>query len=109
MLGNLLSNALRHTPAGGVVTLSARCERDRVLVEVTDTGEGLTAEQLPHVFERFYRGDSARDRDHGGSGIGLTIVKALVEAHGGRITAGSDGPGQGATFTVVLPAATSAG
>lgn len=108
VLGNLLSNALRHTPAGGVVTLSARCERDRVLVEVADTGEGLTAEQLPHVFERFYRGDSARDRDHGGSGIGLTIVKALVEAHGGRITAGSDGPGQGATFTVVLPAAESA-
>jgi signal transduction histidine kinase len=63
----------------------------------------LTAEQLLHVFERFYRGDTARDRDHGGSGIGLTISKALVEAHGGRISAQSAGPGRGSTFTVVLP------
>lgn len=102
VLGNLLSNSLRHTPAGGVVTLSAACERDRVVIEVADTGEGLTAEQLPHVFERFYRGDSARDRDHGGSGIGLTISKALVEAHGGRVSVRSDGPGRGATFTVTL-------
>jgi signal transduction histidine kinase len=83
--------------------LSARSERDRVVIEVADTGEGITAEQLPQVFERFYRGDSARDRDHGGSGIGLTISKALVEAHGGRISVHSAGPGQGSTFTVVLP------
>ncbi len=105
VLGNLLSNALRHTPAGGVVTVTARCERDRAVIDVADTGEGLTAEQLGHVFERFYRGDTARDRDHGGSGIGLTISKALVEAHGGRITARSEGLGRGATFSVELPAA----
>jgi signal transduction histidine kinase len=103
VLGNLLSNALRHSPSGSGVTLSARPDADRVVIEVADTGDGLTAEQLPHVFERFYRGDSARDRDHGGSGIGLTISKALVEAHGGRISAQSAGPGRGSTFTVVLP------
>lgn len=105
VLGNLLSNALRHSPSGGGVTLSARPDGDWVVIEVADTGDGLTTEQLPHVFERFYRGDSARDRDHGGSGIGLTISKALVEAHGGRISAQSAGPGQGSTFTVVLPRA----
>ncbi len=104
VLGNLLSNALRHTPAGGQVSLSARADRDGVVVQVSDTGDGLTAEQLSHVFERFYRGDTARDRDHGGSGIGLTISKALVEAHGGRIAATSAGAGQGSTFTVHLPA-----
>lgn len=103
VLGNLLSNALRHTPTGGRVSLSTRVDRHGVVVDVTDTGDGLTAEQLSHVFERFYRGDTARDRDHGGSGIGLTISKALVEAHGGRISATSAGPGQGSTFTVVLP------
>lgn len=102
VLGNLLSNALRHTPAGGIVTVSARSDAGRVVIEVADTGDGLTADQLPHVFERFYRGDTARDRDHGGSGIGLTISKALVEAHGGRIAAQSAGPGRGSTFTVVL-------
>lgn len=103
VLGNLLSNALRHTPAGGTVTVSVRPDPAGVAIEVGDTGDGLTGEQLSQVFERFYRGDSARDRDHGGSGIGLTISKALVEAHGGRITAQSDGLGAGSTFTVVLP------
>jgi signal transduction histidine kinase len=75
-----------------------------VRVTVTDTGEGIAAEHLPHIFERFYRADTARDRAHGGSGIGLAISKALVEAHGGTIAAGSRGLGHGATFTVVLPA-----
>jgi signal transduction histidine kinase len=105
VLGNLLSNALRHTPGGGRVTLSAHANSGRVVIEVSDNGEGLTAEQLAHVFERFYRGDSARDRDHGGSGIGLTISKAIVEAHGGAISVRSDGIGRGSTFTVALPAA----
>lgn len=105
VLGNLLSNALRHTPGGGRVTLSAHASSGRVVIEVSDNGEGLTAEQLAHVFERFYRGDSARDRDHGGSGIGLTISKAIVEAHGGAISVRSDGLGRGSTFTVSLPAA----
>lgn len=107
VLGNLLDNALRHTPAGGVVTVAARpVEADgAVSLTVTDTGEGIAAEHLPHVFERFYRADRARDRQHGGSGIGLAIVKALVEAHGGSVGASSPGSGAGASFTVRLPAA----
>lgn len=106
VLGNLLDNALRHTPPGGTVTLSAAATHGgSVELRVTDSGEGIDAEHLTHVFERFYRVDTARDRGHGGSGIGLAIVKALVEAHGGTVTAASDGPGHGATFTVTLPPA----
>ena len=105
VLGNLLDNALRHTPPGGTVTVTAEAVTDprSVQVRVADTGEGIPAEHLPHVFERFYRVDRARDRAHGGSGIGLAIAKALVEAHGGTITASSPGPGRGTTFTVTLP------
>lgn len=103
VLGNLLDNALRHTPSGGVVTVRTRQSGDRVLLEVTDTGEGIKADSLGHVFERFYRADMARDRARGGAGIGLAISKALVEAHGGQISAYSPGKGQGATFTVLLP------
>ncbi|AGF72192.1 sensor histidine kinase [Corynebacterium halotolerans] len=104
VMGNLLSNALRHTPTGGQVTVSAvRQGSGTVLIEVADTGEGLTGDQLGHVFERFYRGDTARGRDNGGSGIGLTISRALVEAHGGALTATSAGPGAGAVFTIRLP------
>lgn len=106
VLGNLLSNALRHTPADGTVTMSARADGHRVVIDVADTGEGIAGDQLPHVFERFYRGDSARDRDHGGSGIGLTISKAIVEAHRGTIEVRSDGVGAGSTFRVSLPATT---
>lgn len=107
VLGNLLDNALRHTSAGGQVSLTARRSDDRPGVKfvVSDTGEGIPAEHLPHVFERFYRVDRARDRAHGGSGIGLTIVKALVEAQGGSVTVDSDGPGRGTTFTAVVPIA----
>lgn len=104
VLGNLLTNALRHTPAGGAVTVRAVTPGPRRLaIQVADTGEGIAAAHLPQVFERFYRGDTARDRDHGGSGIGLTISRALVEAHGGTLTAASPGLGQGAVFTVELP------
>ena len=104
VLGNLLSNALRHTPAGGTVSIGASLpDPGHVVIRVADTGEGIGAEQLPHIFERFYRGDTARDRDHGGSGIGLTIAKALAEAHGGTLTADSPGPGGGAVFTLTLP------
>lgn len=106
VLGNLLDNALRHTPREGRVTVrTRRGGGGGVLVEVADTGEGIAAESLGHVFERFYRADAARDRVHGGSGIGLAISKALVEAHGGRLTAHSDGPGAGATFVLELPSA----
>jgi len=105
VLGNLLDNALRHTPAGGCVTISASLSPGTGDVElsVADTGEGIPAEHLPHVFERFYRVDTARDRTHGGSGIGLAIAKALVETHGGQLTATSPGTGQGSTFRIVLP------
>lgn len=105
-LANLLDNALRHTPAGGQVTVTADRHGGEVRLTVTDTGEGIAPEHLPHIFERFYRADNARDRGHGGSGIGLAIVRAFVAQHGGRVTAASDGPATGATFTVVLPAVT---
>ncbi|GGG62112.1 two-component sensor histidine kinase [Kocuria dechangensis] len=104
VLGNLLTNALRHTPPGGTVTVRTTTSSPHHLaIQVADTGDGIAAEHLPQVFERFWRGDTARDRDHGGSGIGLTISKALVEAHGGALTATSSGPGHGAVFTVELP------
>lgn len=108
VLGNLLDNALRHTAPGGTVTLACRRTGRWVEYSVTDTGEGVAAEHLPHLFDRFYRVDSARDRNHGGSGIGLAIAKALVEAHGGGISATSPGPGAGASFLVRLPAAPTA-
>ncbi len=104
VLTNLLENALRHTPPGGHVTLEAGVSGHGVRFRVTDTGEGIAADHLPHLFERFYRADNARDRSHGGSGIGLAIVRAVVTAHGGQAAAASAGPGSGATFTITLPA-----
>ena len=106
VLTNLLGNALQYTPAGGTVTVRAGREGGRVAVAVADTGIGIAAEHLPHVFDRFYRVDRSRARASGGSGIGLTIVRHLVEAHGGSIRAESAGPGRGSTFTVILPLAT---
>ncbi|MCB0906244.1 MAG: HAMP domain-containing protein [Nocardioidaceae bacterium] len=105
VLANLLDNALRHTPDHGRVTLSCTSRGAWVELTVEDTGAGIAPEHLPHVFDRFYRVDSARDRASGGSGIGLAIAKALVENHGGTITATSPGPGRGARFVVRLPAA----
>ncbi|WP_062202675.1 sensor histidine kinase [Demequina salsinemoris] len=105
VLGNLVDNALRHTPSGGTVTLTARPDDAGVAFVVADTGAGIAPEHLPHVFERFYRADTARDRASGGSGVGLAIVSALVAAHGGMVRAESAGLGRGATFTVTLPAA----
>lgn len=107
-LGNLLDNALRHTPPGGRVTVTARRRDGSVEIAVADTGDGIPAEHLPRIFERFYRVDDGRSRDRGGSGIGLAITRALVEAHGGRIRADSPGTGAGATFTIRLPARTDA-
>jgi len=103
VLGNLLDNALRHTPGGGQVSLTAARIGSQAVFTVADDGEGIAAQHLPHIFERFYRVDSARDRLRGGSGIGLAIAKALTEAHGGHINAASRGPGQGTTFTVSVP------
>jgi signal transduction histidine kinase len=102
---NLLGNALRYTPAGGTVRLSAERQGAVVVLTVADTGLGIAPEHLPHLFERFYRVDKARSRALGGSGLGLTIAQAIVEAHGGQITAASPGPGQGATFAFTLPLA----
>ena len=105
VLTNLLDNALRHTDAGGGVEVTTAVGSDQVEVSVIDTGDGITAEHVPHVFERFYRADAARDRNHGGAGIGLAIAKALIEAHGGSISARSDGRDQGSTFALRLPKA----
>jgi two-component system, OmpR family, sensor histidine kinase BaeS len=103
----VLTNALRYTPAAGQVSLSiSRTPAgNEVLFPVADSGMGLAAEHLPHLFERFYRVDKSRSRAVGGSGIGLTIARAIVEAMGGRIWAESPGPGQGSTFSFTLPVA----
>jgi len=103
---NLLNNALEHTPAGGSVTASVTLAGDEAIVAIADTGEGIAPEHLAQVFERFFRVDPSR-RHVTGSGIGLTISRAIVQGHGGEVTAHSDGPGAGATFTVRLPAARS--
>jgi signal transduction histidine kinase len=105
VLANLLDNALRHTPTGGTVTLSARGDDGAALLVVSDTGDGLERGELERIFERFYRSDQSRSRDRGGSGIGLTIARALVEAHGGALWAESDGRGAGSRFICRLPAA----
>jgi two-component system sensor histidine kinase BaeS len=103
VLANLLTNALRHTPPGGIVQASAGQRADRLEMVVSDDGEGIAAEHLDRVFERFYRVDPARARASGGTGIGLAIVRAIVEAHGGSVLASSEGLGRGATFTLRLP------
>ncbi|TKJ29039.1 MAG: two-component sensor histidine kinase [Chloroflexi bacterium B3_Chlor] len=102
VLFNLLDNALRHSPAGAAITVKATELEEAVQVDVTDQGAGLDEQELPLVFERFYRGDKARSRVTGGAGLGLTIVKQLVEAHEGEVWAQSDA-GRGATFSFALP------
>ncbi len=102
VLGNLLDNALRHTPAGGAVKLAASTAPGIIRITVGDTGPGIPPEDLPHVFERFYRADKSRARDQGGSGLGLPIAKSIVEAHGGRIWAESN-PGEGTNIIIEIP------
>lgn len=109
VLGNLVENALRYTPRGGLVTLRAHGETSitppRMLTfEVADTGPGIAPDALPYIFERFYRTDRARARETGGSGLGLAIVQRLVEAQGGQVHVNST-PGKGTTFRVILPIA----
>ncbi|KOV79551.1 MULTISPECIES: sensor histidine kinase [unclassified Streptomyces] len=103
-LGNLVSNALRHTPADGTVTLAARRDGDEAVLTVTDTGSGIAPEDLPLVFERFWRAEKSRSRRTGGSGLGLSIVRHLVAAHGGTAGVTSE-PGAGTVFTLRLPSA----
>lgn len=103
VLLNLLGNALQYTPPDGQVEVTVSQAGREIIVRVRDSGAGIAPEHLPHVFERFYRVDKSRARTGGGSGIGLTIAKHLVEAHGGEIWAESDGPGQGSTFAFKLP------
>jgi len=123
-LQNLLSNALNHTLSGGKVTVTldagelnggdsapanpqmppGRAPRNGWRIQVADTGNGIAPEHLPHVFDRFYRADPSRSREMGGSGLGLAIAQALIQAHGGAITAASPGAGKGSLFTIWLPA-----
>jgi signal transduction histidine kinase len=103
VLSNLVSNALRYTPPGGKVTLSAHQEGAWVVLGVQDTGAGIAPGILPHVFERFYRGDRARTQSSDESGLGLAIAKSIVELHGGSISAASTGLGKGSQFSIRLP------
>jgi signal transduction histidine kinase len=100
---NLVANAVRHTPQRGRIELTARRMNGQVRLTVRDSGPGIPPEHLPRVFDRFYRVDAARDSGSGGSGLGLSIVRAIVEAHGGTVTA-SSGDSGGAVFDVRLPA-----
>src|SRR5262245_6401408 len=102
VLRNLLTNAVAATPHGGRIEIAARAEDGMVAVSVRDSGNGIAAEHLPHVFERFYRADPSRARATGGAGLGLAIVKGIVEAHGGSVAAASE-PGRGATLRFTLP------
>jgi histidine kinase len=103
VLTNLVGNALQYTPSGGKVTLLVRRELYDVLFSVIDNGIGISADQIPLIFNRFYRTDKSRTRTSGGSGIGLTIAKALVIAHQGKIWAESKGEGKGSTFSFLIP------
>jgi signal transduction histidine kinase/ActR/RegA family two-component response regulator len=100
---NLLANAARFTPAGGAISIETVEEDSEIAIAVRDTGEGIEAAFLPHVFEPFRQQPRGTPRDHASFGLGLALVRIIVEAHGGRVTAHSEGPGRGATFTVVLP------
>jgi signal transduction histidine kinase len=102
VVANLLDNALNHTPSGGTVTIAVSADKDGVLVSVSDTGEGIPAEHLPYIFERFYKVDDARSRKTGGAGLGLAIAKQMVELHGGKIWVDSEA-GKGSKFSFTLP------
>jgi signal transduction histidine kinase len=101
---NLLNNALQHTPSGGRIDVTVSRSGHTPYLQVSDTGEGIPPEDLPHIFLRFYRGDRARQRGAGNAGLGLAIVRWIVDAHGGDIKVQSE-PGRGARFTVTLQAA----
>jgi signal transduction histidine kinase len=104
VLQNLIDNALRHTPAGGRVTVTTEAREREVLITVADTGSGIPKDHLPHIFERLYRVDKSRDSRSGGAGLGLAIARQIVELHGGRIMVESE-PGRGTAFSFSLPLA----
>jgi signal transduction histidine kinase len=108
VLWNLLNNAVKFTPPHGTVAVTARQDGDAVAITVTDTGQGIPAEILPHVFEMFRQGEPGTSSTHGGLGLGLSIARTLVELHGGTIHAESAGAGAGARFVIRLPAAAAA-
>ena len=103
IVNNLLTNALHHTLANGQIMVSVEQVDATLQIRFKDNGSGIAAEDLPHLFDRFYRVDSSRSREQGGTGLGLAIVRAIVETHGGSVTAVSNGIGQGSTFTLQLP------
>jgi signal transduction histidine kinase len=100
---NLVGNAFRYTPQNGEIVLAAKADDQAIHLQVRDNGSGIAPEDLPNIFDRFYRGDKARQQN-GESGLGLAIARSIVEAHGGTIAVQS-APGEGATFTIILPAA----
>jgi CheY-like chemotaxis protein len=102
---NLLSNAIKFTPRGGRVQIRSERVNSHLEIVVSDTGQGISHDFLPHVFDRFRQADQKTSRQHGGMGLGLAIVRHLVEMHGGTVSANSEGEGKGATFTVMLPIA----
>jgi signal transduction histidine kinase len=102
ILNNLLSNALRYTPDGGKIEINLKADREKMLVSVHDNGSGISEENLPYIFERFYRADRSRSRSEGGSGLGLAIALQIAVLHGGTLTAGNH-PQGGAVFTLSLP------
>ena len=105
MFSNLLNNAAKYTPEGGRVAVTAAAAGGRVTVRVRDTGVGIAPEVLPRIFELFTQVDRSLNRSQGGLGVGLALVRRLVELHGGTVSARSDGPGKGSEFTVELPVA----
>ncbi len=106
VLTNLIQNAIRHTPEQGAISLATHARPDGVQIDVADTGEGIATEDLPHIFEQFYRGEKSRSRETGGAGLGLAIAQRIIEAHHGQIWVESQ-PGHGAKFSLLLPLATS--
>lgn len=105
VVSNLITNAMKYTPPGGTIRVTVEAEPEWATLRVVDTGTGIAPELLPRIFDLFTQGDRASDRSQGGLGIGLTLVKRLVELHGGTVEAASDGPGRGSRFTVRIPAA----
>jgi len=103
VVNNLLENALKFTPAGGSISLDVERTADEITLTVSDTGIGIPAEDLPHLFERFHRGRNVAEFT--GNGLGLAIVKAIIQSHSGRVEARSDGLGKGSRFVVSLPPA----